>query len=100
MTQSGHRGSLKKRGPPRAKYDQGFDGPAAVTEVSVNLKIDVQRVGLDLCKSGLGAAYWARVQWLEHEQCILQVLSPRPTFVQYGFACAGAERRSNLSKKE
>jgi hypothetical protein len=31
----------------------------------VNLKIDVQRVGLNLCKNCLGAAYWARVLWTE-----------------------------------
>jgi hypothetical protein len=49
----------------RAKHNQGFDGPAPVTEVSANLKIDVQRVGFNLCKSGLGAAYWARVSWLD-----------------------------------
>ena len=37
----------------------------------MNLKIDVQRVGLDLCKCGLGTAYWARIQGLGHEQCKL-----------------------------
>jgi hypothetical protein len=52
---------LKRR---RAKHNQGFDGSAPVTEVSVNLKIYVQRVGLNLCKGGLGAAYWARISWL------------------------------------
>jgi hypothetical protein len=31
-----------------AKHNQGFDGPAPVTEVSVNLKIAVQRVGGNL----------------------------------------------------
>ena len=31
----------------------------------MNLKIDVQRVGLNLCESGLGAAYWARVDGIE-----------------------------------
>jgi hypothetical protein len=52
----------------------------------VNLKIAVQRVGLNLHKSGLGAAYWARVCWLEHEQLILKthVLSLRPTMVRCG----------------
>ncbi len=52
----------------------------------MNLKIDVQRVGLNLHKSGLGAAYWARVCWLEHEQLILKthVLSLRPTLVRCG----------------
>jgi hypothetical protein len=44
----------------QAKRDQGFDGPARVTAVSVNLKLGVQGVGLNLCKSSLGAAYWAR----------------------------------------
>jgi hypothetical protein len=50
----------------------------------VNLKIGVQRVGLNLCKSGLGAAYWARVSWREHERHILKthVLSFRPTRVR------------------
>jgi hypothetical protein len=42
-------------------HNQGFDWPAAVTKVSVNLKIDVQRVGLNLRKSGLGAAHRTRV---------------------------------------
>ena len=52
----------------------------------MNLKIDLQRVGLNLCKSGLGAAYWARVSWLEHERRILKthVLSLRPTVVRCG----------------
>jgi hypothetical protein len=45
----------------RAKHNQGFDGTAPVTEVSVDLKIDVQRVGFILCKNGLGAAYRAWV---------------------------------------
>jgi len=50
----------------------------------VNLKIGVQRVGLNLCKSGLGAAYWAWVSWLKHERHILKthVLSFRPTRVR------------------
>jgi hypothetical protein len=56
----------------RAKHNQGFDGSAPVTEVSVNLKIYVQRVGLHLCKGGLGAAYWARISWLEDERRILK----------------------------
>jgi hypothetical protein len=63
----------------RARHNQGFDGPAPVTEVSVNLKIDVQRVGFNLCKGGLGAAYWTRVSWLERH-----VLSLRPTLVRSG----------------
>jgi hypothetical protein len=50
----------------RAEHNQGFDGPTPVTEVSVNLKIEVQRVRLNLRKSGLGTAYWARVSRLEH----------------------------------
>jgi hypothetical protein len=58
----------------RAKHNQGFNRPAPATKVSVNLKSDVQRVGFNLCKSGLGAAYWARVPWLERH-----VLSLRPT---------------------
>jgi hypothetical protein len=32
----------------------------------VNIKIDVQRVALNLRKSGLSAAYRTRVCWLEH----------------------------------
>jgi hypothetical protein len=63
----------------RAQHNQGFDGPAPVTEVSVNLKIDVQRVWFNLRKSGLGATYWARVSWLERH-----VLSLRPTLVRCG----------------
>ena len=38
----------------------------------MNLKLGVQGVGLNLCKSSLGAAYWARVSWLEHERRILK----------------------------
>ena len=44
-----------------AKRNQGFGGSASVTKVAVNFKIGVQRVGLNLCKSGLGAAYRAGV---------------------------------------
>jgi hypothetical protein len=62
-----------------AKHNQGFDGPAPVTEVSVNLEIAVQRVGGNLRKNGLGAAYWTRVSWLERH-----MLSLRPTPVQCG----------------
>jgi hypothetical protein len=52
----------------------------------VNLKFDVQRVGLNLCKSGLGATYRARVSWIEHERRILKthVSSLRPTPVRCG----------------
>jgi hypothetical protein len=52
----------------------------------MNLKIDVHRVGRNLCKSGLGAAYWTRVSWLEHERRILNthVFSLRPTVVRCG----------------
>jgi hypothetical protein len=63
----------------RAKHNQGFDGPALVTKISVNLKIDVLRVGFNLCKSGLGAAYWARVSWFERH-----MLSLRPRLVPCG----------------
>jgi hypothetical protein len=74
---------LKRR---RTKHDQGFDGPAQVTKVSVNLKIDVKRVRLNFRKSGLGAAYRARVSRLEHERSISKthVLSLRPTLVRCG----------------
>jgi hypothetical protein len=68
----------------RAEHNQGFDGSAAATEVSVNLKIDVQRVGLNLCKNGLGAAYWARVSRLEQSILKTHVSSPRPTLVRCG----------------
>jgi hypothetical protein len=70
----------------RATHNQGFDGSAPVTEVSVNLKIYVQRVGLNLCKGGLEAAYWARISRLEHERRILKthVVSLRQTLVQCG----------------
>ena len=49
---------LKRRS---AKRHHGFGGPASVTKVAVNFKIGVQRVGLNLRKSGLGAAYRARI---------------------------------------
>jgi hypothetical protein len=32
----------------------------------VNLKIGVQRVGLDFGQGGLGIAYRARMTWIEH----------------------------------
>ena len=44
-----------------AKRNHGFSGSASVTEVAMNFKIGVQRVRLNFCKSGLGAAYRARV---------------------------------------
>lgn len=56
----------EKARAPRAKHNQGVDGPAAVPKVSVNIKIDVQWVRLNLCKSGLSSAYRARVKRLEH----------------------------------
>jgi hypothetical protein len=76
---------LKRR---RAKHNHGFDGPASVTEVSVNLEFDEQGVGLNLGKNGLGAAYWARVSWLEPGRRILKthVLSLRPTVVRCGLS--------------
>jgi hypothetical protein len=55
-----------KRRP--AKHNQGFDGSTSVTEKAVNFKIGVQRVRLNLCKSGFGAAHGARVYWLEHRR--------------------------------
>ena len=74
-----------------AKHNQGFGGSTSVTEVAVNFKIGVQRVRLNLCKSGLGAAYRARVYRLEHgrlgfERRILKthVRSLRPTLVRCG----------------
>jgi hypothetical protein len=53
---------LKRR---RTKHYQRFDEPAPVTEVSVNLKLDVQRVGLNLCKNGLRPAS-GRFETKEH----------------------------------
>jgi hypothetical protein len=52
----------------------------------MNLIIAVQRVGLNLYKSGLGAAYWTGVSWLEHERRILKthMLSLRPMLVRCG----------------
>jgi hypothetical protein len=52
---------MKGSGPPRAKHDQGFDGAAPVTEISMNLKVDVQRMRFNLGKSGLGTAYRTQV---------------------------------------
>ena len=52
----------------------------------MNLKIDVQRMGLNLRKSGLGAAYWTRVSWLERH-----VLSLRPTLGSVPFDDAEKE---------
>jgi len=43
-------------GAPQLSGDQGFDGAAPVAEISVNLKIDTQRVGLNLRENGFGAA--------------------------------------------
>ena len=54
--------------PRSAKRHHGFGGPASVTKVAVNFKIGVQRVGFNLCKSGLGAAYRARVQRPENRR--------------------------------
>lgn len=59
---SGLHQGLKRRRP---KHNQGFDGTAPVAEISLNLKIDMQGVRLNLCKNGFGAAYRARVSWLE-----------------------------------
>jgi hypothetical protein len=61
MSRDVRSGSLQMRGAPRPKHNQRFDGPAPVTKVPVNIKIEVQRVGLNLCKSSLGSAYGARV---------------------------------------
>jgi hypothetical protein len=52
---------MKSAEPPRAKHDQGFDGAAPVAEISMNLEVDVQRMGFNLCKSGLGTANRTRV---------------------------------------
>jgi hypothetical protein len=81
---SGRSGSLQKRRAPRAKHNQRFDRPALVTEVSVNIKFYVQRVGLNLCKSSLGSAYRARIQRLEHGAMHPDrpVVSPRSTLAR------------------
>jgi hypothetical protein len=74
---------LKERG---AKHDQGFDRPAPGTQVSVNLEIDVLGVWLDLRKSGLEAAYWARICCLGRERRIVKshVLALSPMLVWRG----------------
>ena len=78
-----------KRRP--AKHNQGFDGSTSATEIAVNFKFGVQRVWFNLCKSGLRAAYRARVYRLEDrrlgsERRILKthVRSLRPTRVRCG----------------
>ena len=76
-----------KRRP--AKHNQGFDRSTSVTEIAVNFEIGVQRVWFNLCKSGLRAAYRARVYRLEDrrlgsERRILHVRSLRPTRVRCG----------------
>src|SRR5580700_2898254 len=72
----------------QAKYNQRFYGPAPVAKVSVYLKVCVQRVGLDFGKTGLGAAYGARVPRLDHGRSTIikrHVLSLGPTL----FRCEG-----------
>jgi len=78
-----------KRRP--AKHDQGFDGSTSAAEIAVNFKIGVQRVRFNLRKSGLRAAYRARVYRLKDrrrgsERRILRthVRSLRPTRVRCG----------------
>jgi hypothetical protein len=76
----------------RTKHDQGFDGSALFAEVAVNLEIDVQRMGLDLRKSGFYAANRTRVSRLELQCCVLvtHVLSlPAGCF---GAGCKRAKR--------
>src|SRR5271155_5830995 len=92
-------GSLQKRGAPRAKHNQRLDGPAAIAKVSVNIKIDVQRVGLNLRKSGLSAAYWAPVCWLEHGAAHpdTHAVSPAPMLLRCSWGTRSAKRRSTLS---
>jgi hypothetical protein len=77
-----------------AKHHQGLDGTTPVTDVTVNLKFDVQRVGLNLCKRGLRAAHWARVFRLEHDRLILKthVLSLRPTLIRCGLRALDEHR--------
>ena len=91
-----------KRRP--AKHNQGFDGPTSVTEVAVNFEFGVQRVWFNLCKSGLRAAYRARVCRLEDrrfgfERRILKthVRSLRPTRVSVRFEDT---RSANIFKVE
>jgi CRP-like cAMP-binding protein len=45
----------------RTKYDQRFDGPTPITKVSMDLEIDVDRVGLNFRKGDVLAAYRTRV---------------------------------------
>jgi hypothetical protein len=54
------------------KHNQGFDGTASVAEMSVNLKIGVQRVGSISARNGFDLGYRARVSWFEHERRILK----------------------------
>jgi hypothetical protein len=48
----------------RTRHDQGFYGATQITQVSVNLELDVERMRLDLRKGNLGATYRAWVTWL------------------------------------
>jgi hypothetical protein len=70
----------------------------------VNIKIDVQRVGLNLYKSGLGSAYRTRVKWLEHgavHLTRLQFLLARGRFGavwRHPIITRSAESLSTLSK--
>ena len=92
---------MHSSGPRRAKHNQGFDGPAPVTKVSVNIKMDVQRVRLNLCKGGLGSAYRARVCWLEHGAAHpdTRAVSPASMLVRCSWGSRSAKRRSTLSRK-
>src|SRR6202453_1128797 len=93
-------GSLKKREAPRAKHNQGFDGPAPVTKVSVNIKIDVQRVRLNLCKSGLSSTYRARVCWLEHgaAHSDTHAVSPASTLVRCSWGYPISEKAEHTQQ--
>jgi hypothetical protein len=46
-----------------AGHDQRFDRAAPLTEISVNFKIEMQRMRRDFCQSGLGVAYGTRISW-------------------------------------
>ena len=80
----------------RPKHNQGFDGTAPVAEISLNLKIDMHRVGLNLCKNGFGAAYRARVSWLEHER---RILKAHVLFLRTALGWCGLGRLPNVLSK-
>jgi hypothetical protein len=76
----------------RTKHDQGFDRSALFAEVTVNLEIDVQRMRLDLSKSGFYAANRTRVARLELQGCVLVTHMLSLPAGCFGAACERAKR--------